>query len=419
VHYHFRRTEVERSFAARRFSQRYETKEEVFLVHHMVAINSSAVQLMDLGTIREILLSPGPCITVLLPTYRPGEPAGSPATLLKANIQEAAKQLAEGSLPRSAIASLLEPLQNIAEDPSFAAGSHWGRAIFRSLNVFRQFYLTNATGALLTVGGCFAIRHLAPELSRPRVFYVLALSKTHVALLRCEGLHAEIASLPPGVPETLTEALALKPPDHDLEGRSAAGASTGAMHSVRFGTGSGRERQQAHLADYYKLVDRGLQQILREPGIPLILAGVEEDVAIYRGGSTYPGLAKRSISGSPDIKRDQIHILQQAYSILRTDAIERQRAALLAAKERTAPPGFLTDPDTILPATFEGRVRELYLNERAEKTGVFERGAYQSCGQEDLLNLAAVQTIIHHGKACSLPAEMMPGGLAAIGIMRF
>jgi len=386
----------------------------------MVAINSSAAQVLDLGTIREILLSPGPCVTMLLPTYRPGEPAGSPATILKANIQEAAKQLAERSLPKSAIASLLQPLQNIAEDPAFAAGSHWGRAIFRSPNVFQHFYLTNAVvGALLTVGGCFAIRHLAWELSRPRVFHVLALSKTHVALLRCAGLHAEIANLPPGVPETLMEALALKAPDHDLEGRSAVGASTGAMHSVRFGTGSGRERQQAHLADYYKLVDRGLQQTCRESGVPLLLAGVEEDVAIYQAGSAYRHLLKNSIPGSPDLIREQTEILKQAYAILRTDAIERQRAALLAAKERTAPPGFITDPDTILRATFEGRVRELYLNERGEKAGVFERGMYQSWGQEDLLNLAAVQTIIHDGKACSLPAEMMPDGLAAIGIMRF
>lgn len=389
------------------------------VTNYMAAASSSPIELLRLGTIREILRSPGPCITILLPPYRPGEPAGSPATILKANTQEAARQLGERTLPKSAIASLLQPLQQLTHDPALGAGSRWGRVIFRSPNSFQQFHLTYAVKASLSVAGSFSIRQLAPELSRPRVFYILALSKTRVALLRCAGLHAEAAKLPAGVPETLEEALALEPPDHDLEGRSAVGTSTGAMNAVRFGTGSGRERQHTHLADYYKLVDRGLQQTFREPDTPLILAGVEEDISIYRAGSTYRDLAKGGIPGNPDIAREQDEILQQAYSILRRDGLEHQHAALIAAKERTTPSRFSTDPDTILRAAFEGRVGQLYLNEDADRIEIFERGSYQSWGQEDLLNLASVQTIVHHGKACVLPAEMMPDGSTAIGIMRF
>ena len=328
-----------------------------------VVTNATAVELLRIGVIREILRSPGPCITILLPPYRPGEPAAPPAALLKTYIQHTVGQLSERRSPKLATANLLRPLERLAEDPALEAGSHWSRAIFLSSSVFQQFYLTNAVAASLSVAGSYSIRRLAPELSRPRESYTLALSKTQVALLRCTGLHAEVAKLPPGVPETLAEALALEPPDHDLEGRSAVGASTGAMHSVRFGTGSGRERQHAHLADYYRLVDRGLQRSFREPNIPLILAGVEEDVAIYRGGSTYRGLAKSSIPGSRDVVREQIEMLQQAYSILRADEIERQHAVLLAAKEQAAASRFSADPDAILRAAFEGQVGELYLNE--------------------------------------------------------
>jgi hypothetical protein len=75
--------------------------------------------------------------------------------------------------------------------------------------------------------------------------------------------------------------------------------------------------------------------------------------------------------------------------------------------------------DAIVKAAFEGRVSELYLNESAEKIDLIERGAYRSWGKEDLLNLAAVQSIVHHGKAVALPAEMMPGRAMAAAIMRF
>ena len=385
----------------------------------MIATNSSATELLRPGSIREMLLSPGPCITMLLPPYRPGEPAGSPASLLKSYIQEAARQLVERKVSKSASADLLKPLEVLANDPALDSGSHWGRAIFRSPTVYEEFQLTQPAPASLCVSGSFAIRKLAGELARPLAFYILALSKTKVSLLRCVGLHAELANLPAGVPDTLEEAMAFKAPDHDLENRSAAGSSTGAMHSVRFGTGSGRETKHAHLGDFYKLVDRGLQELLRGPDTPLILAGVDEDIVMYRGVSTYRDLVKNSIPGGADILREQGEMLQRAYAILRVDGHERHAFALKTEKEHYAPARFSTDLDTILRAAFEGRVAELYVAESAERIDVFERNAYRSWGAEDLLNLAAVQTIVHHGKSYELPIEMMPDRSITIGILRF
>jgi len=191
------------------------------------------------------------------------------------------------------------------------------------------------------------------------------------------------------------------------------------MRGVRFGTGSGRESEHAHLADYYELVDRGLRKLLHEPHIPLILAGVEEDTAIYQAVRTYRDLVKKTIPGSSDVSREPTEMLRQAYSILRAENLERQMAALIAAKERTNSSGFSTDPGAILHAAFKGRVGQLYIDESAQRIDVFERGTYRSWGKEDLLNLAAVQTIIHHGESYELPTELMPDGATAVGLMRF
>src|SRR5712691_1564033 len=98
----------------------------------MIATQPSTPELLQPGAIRETLRSPGPCITILLPPYHPGEPAGSPATILKANIREAAGHFAERKIPKYDGASLLQPLERLAEDPALDSGSHWGRAIFRS-----------------------------------------------------------------------------------------------------------------------------------------------------------------------------------------------------------------------------------------------------------------------------------------------
>lgn len=385
----------------------------------MVATNVQEPELLRLGTVREVLRSPGPCITIVLPPYHPGEPAGTPAALLKANIQEASRRLPPWPLPKFPLANLLQPLERLAETKELAAGTHWGRAILRSPTACEQFHLTQPVEASLTIAGCFSIKKLAAELVRPRTFYILALAKTKVSLLRCAGVQAEVAKLPPGVPDTLAEALELERPDHDLENRSTAGSSVGSMRSVRFGTGSEPEKAHAHLSDFYKIVDRGIQELLREPETPLILAGVEEDTVLYRSVSGYGYLLEDGIPGSIDLSREHSALLRRAYAILRTDGLRLQRNALLEARERTAPSHFSTNPDILLHAAFEGRLDQLYVNAGVERMDVFERDGYRSWGSEDVLNLAMVQTIVHHGKAWTLPGDMMPDGLAAAGLLRF
>src|SRR5579871_3906184 len=102
----------------------------------MVATHST-FELLRLSEIRDILRSRGPCITILLPPYRPGEPAGSGGAILKSNISEVARQLAERGLSKSGIASLLQPLEQLTANPGMAAGSHWSRAILLSPTVFQ------------------------------------------------------------------------------------------------------------------------------------------------------------------------------------------------------------------------------------------------------------------------------------------
>lgn len=380
----------------------------------MIASHISTPELPRLATVRQMLRSPGPCITIVLPPYRPGEQAASPVARLKANLQDAARELSGHRLPKSAVDDLLQPLERFTAEPASISGAHWGRIIFRSPSTLEVFQVTQPVDAALRIGGSFWIRKIAADLARPRSFYLLALSQTKVSLLRCAGLHAEAAKLPAGVPDTLAEAMAMKPPDHDLVNRSVVHGSTGTMRGVRFGTGSGREREHTHLRDFYKLIDRALQEV--EPEAPLILSGVEEDVAMFRAASTYRNLVQGGITGNPDLQEPS-ELLQQAYGLLRADATVREAAALSTARERTAS-RFSTDLIAILHAAFEGRVSHLYLDESAEQMDVFERRNYRSWGKEDLLNLAAVQTMIHHGKVAELPPGVVSGAAAA-AVMRF
>jgi hypothetical protein len=368
----------------------------------MMIEKSAGLEPLELEKLRQVLRTPGPCITVLMPPYHPGEPAESGATRLKGNLQEAGRMLTEQGFSKDATRNLLEPLEQLDKDPASKAGSHWGRAIFRSPEVFAQFRLEQPVKPSLTIAGCFAIRQLLPELWIPRVFYLLGLSKKSVELLRCTPEGAEPVALPKGMPATMEDALELEPPDHDLENRAAAGSSTGAMHAIRFGTGGGQEKQDAYRAHFFKLVDHGLKTLLQGQ-VPLILVGVEEDIAAYRALNTYRGLVKKSLHGST---------VASAPSLLRDEELERERKALEDSRERVAASRLSTSAQDIVRAAFDGRVYELFLAENAETIG--EISGYTPWGKEDLFNLAAVQTTIHGGKAFELPE-----GAGAVAIMRY
>ncbi len=183
---------------------------------------------------------------------------------------------AQANVPETVTRELLEPLEQLARDPDLLSGSHWGRAIFRSPDAFRQFAVTEFAKPRLHVGGCFEIRPILMELHSPAEFFLVRHSKKGVEVFRSAGLRAESIQFSEGVPRTLEEALAFKAPDHDLETRAASGSSARAMRGVRQLLGAASEA-------------------------PLVPAGVDEDTVRYRMINRYPKSAGPQYSRQPEL----------------------------------------------------------------------------------------------------------------------
>ena len=385
----------------------------------MTGVNVPTLKAMRLENISDLAGSPAPCITVLLPPYRPGDQIGSIPGLLKTYCQEIARQLALRHIPETEAEDLIEPLLRLTSES--VTGWHSGRAIFRSPEIFTMLDGLEAVKPAFTVGRCFQIRPVLAALNLPREVYLLKLSQKQVELLKFAGGRAESVPLPKAVPRTLDEALEFKPPDHDLENRSTAGASVGSMRGVRFGTGTGREVAQTYLSDFYKVVDRGVWEVVRRDA-PLVLAGVDQDTALYRSVSDYPNLLNETIHGGVNSPISGDELLRRVEAIVRRAAVDRNAAKLAEVRERMAPARFAADLDTILRAAADKRVDSLYLNQDAQAVGVFggdRLGGRANWGEEDLLNVAAIETFLHGGDVFALPAAKMPQGLEAAAVLRY
>src|SRR5208283_2989891 len=99
----------------------------------------AAVEPLSHEAIPELINASGPCVTLVLPPYRPGEPGESAAALLKTDLKDVARKLAARKVAGPLVTELLEPLRQLSHEEEALAGSAFPRVIFRSQGAFRQF----------------------------------------------------------------------------------------------------------------------------------------------------------------------------------------------------------------------------------------------------------------------------------------
>jgi hypothetical protein len=354
-----------------------------------------AVAQLDQESVRDFVKSTGPCLTILVPPFVPGaQTAPPPSTVLKNLLDDAEHALAARNVNRREIGKLLEPVKDLAQQEGWAKGCRWSRAIFRSPEKFGELLLRERIDGHVQADERFELLPILSELEIPREFFVLKLSKTHAYLLRA-GFDLEPVPLPGRIPESLNEFLQLDKPDHDRENRSATAAGN---RRVRFGTGSEREASRAYLHDYYRAIDRAVTDLLTPKRYPLLLAGVEQDVALYKSVSTYAWLRQPPILGSPDNGVSDHEILLHAYSALRESCMDDAAKELAEVRERFSPSRFSDDPKAISQFAAQGRIGHLFI----------------AAQPVDLaLNETVVETIRHGGVASVLPKERMESSVAA------
>ena len=367
--------------------------------------------------------SEGPCISILQPV-----PTLTPRThrqaRLKRAIQSVEQILSERLVDPSRQSQLLEPLYEFeGGEPASEQEPGGGFVIFRSPKIFQRFYVSCRLEETVTVADHFYILPLIPIFNSGKTFYILALSQKHIRLLRCADSTEEVP-FPQHVPRTLEEAIQIDQPDHVLDNRSASGPATGAMKGVMFGTGSMRETKDEYLLHFYRQVDQGLHELLRNDEAPVVLAGVEYEQALYRRVSGYRNLAAGGIQGAADGFKG-VDLRRRAEPLAKA-SFDAPLEQALRAYEKLGAEQRSSDWKEVVKAAFQGRVAHLFLTEGAREFGVFD-AATQTVDQhdppgpqdEDLVNAAAVETLLHGGLVDILPPDKAPDGANVAALLRY
>jgi hypothetical protein len=332
-------------------------------------------------------------------------------------------------MSRRDVQKMLDPLTKLLQDSYFWQHQSDGLAIFLTSNRVRHYRLPLNFEEFVTVMDRFHIKPLLPLFTGDGQFYILALSQNEVRLLL--GTRHSVSQVDIGqVGGSLAEAISSD--NHQTSLQLHSSGSTGGMSgrgpATFHGHGGGSdENEKNELLRYFRLVSNGLAEFLEEGGVPLVLAGVEYLLPIYKEANTYPHLMDTVITGNPDLlSAGELHksawdIVSPRFQAAYEEAVVQYRQLAGQASERVA-----DTLEKIVPAASDGRIETLFIATGVQHWGVFDPDTNEiklhsqmESGDQSLLDLAAVQTYLKGGIVYAVEPDKVQGSTSAAAVLRY
>lgn len=325
---------------------------------------------------------------------------------------------------------LLKPVYALLDDEQSWQAIGDSLAMFCAHDEFHCYRIPFDCKSQVILTDHFYLKPLLPLFVADQRFYLLALSQNDLRLFECTHFRITEMALPDTVPQDLAHVQTHEEPDNQVQFRSSSsGASrgTGGRRAVIFyGQGVGIDDAKENILRYFQQIDRGLHEILHDEQAPLIIAGVEYLLPIYREANTYPHLIEQGgILGNPD-KLSAHTLLEHAWPLVEPYVLRAQHEVLNHYEAWAQTELASANSSEIVLAAFYGRVADLFVALDQEQWGTFDPTTYaiqiheeRESGDDDLLDLAATQSILHGGRVYAMERENMPDKALLAAVFRF
>ena len=363
------------------------------------------------------------CVSLYMPTVRAGTEVQQNTIRFRNLLRQAEERLVRLHVRVPDAERLLGPATAMLDDADLWRQQDNGLVVFVAPDHFSYFRLPISFEERVMVRRRFHVKPLVPLFSGDGRFLVLAISQDEIRLL--EGTRDRVAEIDlSGVPQSLTEALRPEQSEHQVRARAVGSTGTTIFHGQG---GSGEETPKLDILRYFQMVDRALSDLLADRHVPLVLAGVDYLLPIYREANTYPRLVPQGVTGSPELlSARELH--QRAWAIVMPQFAKAQsdQVALYYELNGRDDPRASHSLKDVVQAAHAGRIATLFVPHGVQKWGVFRAHSQkvhvhpsEQPGDHDLIDLAAAQTIAHGGAVYVVDPAQMPGGDLVAAIFRY
>lgn len=370
-----------------------------------------AITMTELKTF--LVGSSGWHVSLFMPTHQAGRETEQDPIRFKNLLREAEERLLAKGLRSPDVREILKPAQRLLQESGFWRNQSHGLAVFFTSEEFHSYRLPLRFEELVMISHRFHLKPLLPFFASDGHFYILALSQNQVRLL--EGTRNTVDEIDlESMPQSMTEALQYERLDKQLQfhtGTSSAG--TGDRRAMFHGHDPSDEDKSKIIRWFHKIDDK-LPNLLVGRQSPIVLAGVEYLFPLYKEANSYPHLVEEGIPGSPEeLRPEELHA--QAWPLVQPFFMQAQEQAAAQYRQLSGTGQTTTDVKEAVLAANHGRVDVLFVALGVQVWGNFDPSTntvhvHQAPepGDEDLLDLTAVQSILNGGTVYAVEPEQVP-----------
>lgn len=364
------------------------------------------------------------CISLFFATNRAGVAINEhfdPAQY-KSALQDVTNKLKEKGIDPDFIEHLLKPGYDMLRDYSFWLKPSPGLAIFIANGFFKYIKMPVSPVGEIIIENSFYVAPLVPVMTSKEQFYLLVISKKQAKLFRADCFGMEYVAVD-NLPKSMNDATGN---DKDDETTFRTGGRGGTGGANFHGIGGGNPDDKINIATYLEAVDNVIwRNVLSKETSPLLLAGVEYLIPIYKSVSNYNHIWENALTGSHE-HEDTATLYKKAIEIMKPYFKQRVNKALADYGNKSATALTSSIAADVIPAAYYGQVSHLFILKGEHIWGWFDENQNkllfydnQDASGEDLLDNAVEKTILMGGEVFILDKEQMPVDSQLAAIMRY
>jgi len=264
---------------------------------------------------------------------------------------------------------------------------------------------------------------LIPELNDDGHFYLLALNLKEVALFDVTRSTIQAIELPESIDASYTEDIEQYENQKQLQHRSGFGQAGAIFHGQ--GSGSDEERKE-RILQFFNRLSTDIDPILNQHPLPLVLAGVDYLIPIYKQASNYPHIVDKHLTGSYSAN-DMLELSGEAWELMeprfRQQRLDRKDEYGLFMSRGQGD----SDSERVIMTALSGGVDTLFVQPGTDIWGTYDAELFtltidpeQTPDNYSLTDEAAKKTKEYGGKVYLVDDETMPAsGAVLAGIFRY
>ena len=238
------------------------------------------------------------CLSIYAPYIAPISANNPNRIQLKNLLKEARQLLLAEKLSARQIATMLESVEKLIDGDEFRINHGHSLALFIHQDFFVYYRLpAEETAPSVRIDNGFNVQPIIELVSTNPAYYVLLLNHNNVQLLKGDRYHIEPFQLP-GLPINMEQELNIDQQPNEIQTHTVAAASRGKGSEGFHGQYEETQVDKEMLTQFFRRIDHKLHGALKDTTTPLIIAGVEYLLPLYRQVSTYPYLLLDEIKGS-------------------------------------------------------------------------------------------------------------------------